>query len=363
VTGGTWAAPGRVNLIGEHTDYNDGFVLPLALPQRTVVTARRSAGTSVVRSEQQPDELVRFAADSVEPGEVSGWGGYVAGVVWALREAGYPVGDAEVVIDSDVPQGAGLSSSAALSCATALAWNDLYDLGIGRSELALLAQRAENDFVGMPCGVMDQMISMHGRPGQALFLDTRSLEFTHVPLELATAGLTLLVVDTRAPHRLVEGEYASRRADCEAAAKQLGVPALRDVSVEQLGALPDRLARRARHVVTENQRVLDVVTVLRDGGDPRQIGPMLTESHASLRDDFDVTVPETDVASEALLRAGAYGSRITGGGFGGCVIGLVETKDVPPATEAVRDAFTRSGFTEPRVFSATPSAGAARLAE
>lgn len=363
MNGGTWAAPGRVNLIGEHTDYNDGYVLPIALAQRTVVTAVRSPGrTTIVRSTQRPDEVVTFSAATVEPGEVTGWGAYVAGVVWALREAGYDVGDAAIVIDSDVPQGAGLSSSAALECAVSQTWSDLFDLGVDRMEQARLAQRAENEFVGTPCGIMDQMVALHARAGHALFLDTRSLEMSHLPLDLAAAGLALIVVDTRAPHRLVEGEYAARRADCEEAAKQIGVKALRDATYDQLAGLPERVQKRARHVIAENSRVLDTVKVLRSGRDIREIGPLLTESHVSLRDDFEVTVPETDATVEALLRAGAYGARITGGGFGGSVIGLVDASRTDAAVETVRSAFAYQGFTAPNAFVAQASDGAKRLA-
>ncbi len=358
--GVTWAAPGRVNVIGEHTDYNDGYVLPIALPQRTVVTAVSAATVSTVRSAQKTGE-VTFDARTVEPDEVSGWGAYVAGVLWALRAARHGVGNVNLSIDSDVPHGAGLSSSAALTCAVAAACSDLFDLGLDRFALAALAQRAENDFVGMPCGIMDQMAAMHSTAGHALFLDTRSLEITHVPFHFAAAGLALLVVDTRAPHRLVEGEYAARRADCEAAAKALGVPALRDASESRLGELPEHVRRRARHVITENTRVLDAVAILQDGQDPRRLGPLLTASHTSLRDDFEVSVAETDLAVEALLEGGAYGARITGGGFGGCVIGLVDTDNVGPATDSVTSAFYRAGFTEPHAFTALPSAGAERL--
>jgi galactokinase len=360
---GTWVAPGRVNLIGEHTDYNDGFVLPIALPFQVTVTAARAPGrTTTVRSTQAPDDVVRFPALEVEPGDLDGWGAYVAGVMWSIRSAGHEIGNLGLVIDSTVPAGAGLSSSAALECAVARACSDLFGLGLDPTTLARLAQRAENDFVGVPCGIMDQMVAMHGHTGHALFLDTRTLETTHVPLNLGLAGLTLLVVDTKAKHELVDGEYAARRQDCEEAAKQLGVPALRDATIEMLDELPDRILARARHVVTENARVHDVVSVLQSGADLRQIGPLLTESHVSLRDDFQVTVPETDVAVQALLGAGAYGARITGGGFGGSVIGLVDTRDVAVATAQVKQAFARCGFDEPSAFVATPSAGAHRAA-
>jgi galactokinase len=360
---GTWAAPGRINLIGEHTDYNDGYVLPMALPHQVTVTAVRSPGrTTIVRSTQAPDDVVTFSAATVAPGDVDGWGAYVAGVMWAIRNAGHDVGELGLVIDSDVPAGAGLSSSAALECAVAITCNDMFGLGIDSIDLAQLAQRAENEFVGMPCGLMDQMISMHGAQGYALFLDTRSLESEYVPFDLAGNGLVLIVVDTKAAHELVGSEYADRRRDCEEAAKLLGVDALRDATVESVRELPDHVRARARHVVTENARVLDVVSILKSGRDLREIGPLLTESHVSLRDDFDVSVPETDIAVHALLSAGAYGARITGAGFGGSVIGLVDTKSAASAMSAVKRAFERCGFVEPSAFLTAPAAGARRIA-
>ncbi len=362
MTNGRWAAPGRVNLIGEHTDYNDGYVLPLALAQRAVVQAEFAHHAPTrVRSRQAPGEEVTFDAHTVEPRDVSGWAAYVAGVVWALRVDGHTVGNLDVTVDGDVPLGAGLSSSAALECAAGLAWAHLFGLRLAKTELARVCQRAENEFVGAPTGIMDQMAAMHGREGHAVFIDTRTLRVSHVPFDLTGAGLALLVVDTRAPHRHVDGEYASRRRACEEAAEVLGVDALRDARLEQLDALPDRLLPRARHVVTENARVLEVVELLRSGADPRVIGPVLTASHLSLRDDFEVTVPEVDVAFDALLDAGAYGARITGGGFGGCVIALVDADRVDAAADAVRSAYANRRFGEPATFTAVPSAGAHRL--
>ncbi|HEU4539836.1 MAG TPA: galactokinase [Jiangellaceae bacterium] len=359
---GRWAAPGRVNLIGEHTDYNDGYVLPLALAQRVVVQAEFAHHTPTrVRSRQAPGEETTFDAHTVAPGDVCSWAAYVAGVVWALRTDGHTVGNLDVTVDGNVPLGAGLSSSAALECAAGLAWAHLFGLRLAKTELAKVCQRAENEFVGAPTGIMDQMVAMHGREGHAVFIDTRTLQVSHVPLDLATAGLALLVVDTRAPHRHVDGEYAARRRACEEAARLLGVPALRDARIEQLDVLPDQLLPRARHVVTENARVLEVVELLRSGADPRIIGPILTASHLSLRDDFGVTVSEVDVAFDTLLDVGAYGARITGGGFGGCVIALVDANRADVSADAVRSAYARYGFNEPFSFIAVPSAGAHRL--
>jgi len=367
---GVWAAPGRVNLIGEHTDYNDGFVLPLALPQRVLVAAAPVAAgvSSTVRSMQQPDASVSFVAATVEPGDVGGWAAYAAGVFWALRSAGHLVPDVDLVLDGDVPLGAGLSSSAAVECAVAVALCDIVGWTPDATTLALHAKRAENVFVGAPTGVMDQMASMHGRAGHLVYLDTRSLAVEHVPFDLSSHGLSLLVIDTRAAHALVDGQYAERRQTCDAAARLLGVTALRDITVDGLESalrlLPDDVSRRrVRHVVTENARVLDVVEMLRArGADPRRIGPALTASHASLRDDFEVTVPELDVAVESALSAGAHGARMTGGGFGGCVIALVERPAVEVVTHRVTDAFDRAGFDKPELFVVTASDGARRLA-
>ena len=360
-----WAAPGRVNLIGEHTDYNDGFVLPLALPHRVVAAAAVGDGDRLRMVSGQRGKPVEVDVSALEPGAVSGWASYVAGVVWALREAGHKVGALDIRVDGDVPAGAGLSSSAALECATALAVADLFGLAIDRATLARLAQHAENDFVGMPCGIMDQSASLLCTDAHALFLDTRSGATEQVPLDLAEAGLALLVVDTKAPHRLTDGAYAARRRDCERAAATLGVPYLRDVGVADLDdALArlddDTVRRRVRHVVTENDRVLSVVDLLRDGR-VRDTGPLLTASHASLRDDFEVTVPELDTAMEAALEAGAFGARMTGGGFGGCVIALVDTDATDRVTAGGRAALGECGFYPPEWFVTRASAGAVRL--
>ena len=363
---GRWWAPGRVNLIGEHTDYNDGFVLPLALAQG-VAAAARVADEPVLRVRSaQLGATVEVPLATIAPGVPAGWAGYVAGVAWALREAGCDVPGLDVVVDGDIPVGAGLSSSAALECAVAVAWNDLGGLGLSLDELAAAARRAENDVVGAPTGGMDQMASLHGRAGHLVFLDTRSLAVEPVPFDPPSAGLALLVIDSKAPHALVEGEYAERRRSCEQAAAILGVPALRDVAVGDLDAAlarldDDLLRRRIRHVVTENARVLEVVAALRAGDDPRTIGPALTASHASMRDDFEITVPEIDTAATAALDAGAHGARMTGGGFGGCVLALVDTDAVEPVVRAVEAAYDAAGFRPPVAFMATAADGARRL--
>ncbi|MFL6128545.1 MAG: galactokinase [Mycobacteriales bacterium] len=361
-----WAAPGRLNLIGEHTDYNGGFVLPVALPYATTAAVQpRTDGRLRLRSAQRGGEETTLRVADLVPGTVDGWAGYVAGVVWALREAGHDVGGGfDVEVDGDVPEGAGLSSSAALECAVAAAVDDVAGLGLARPELALLAQRAENAFVGVPSGVMDQMASMLCTRAHALFLDCRSLEVQQVPLDLAAAGLAVLVVDTRTPHRLTDGEYGRRRAACEAAARRLGVPALRDLPVAELDAALARLdddeqRRRVRHVVTEDDRVLRTVEALR-AGRPADVGPLLSASHASLRDDYEVTVPQLDVAAAAAEQAGALGARMTGGGFGGCVLALVAADRTGQVRDAVRAAYAEAGFGEPGFFEAVPSQGAHR---
>ncbi|MFB7666504.1 galactokinase [Kitasatospora sp. NPDC056138] len=363
---GVWAAPGRVNLIGEHTDYNAGFVLPIALPQTTRVAARRREdGRLRLYSAQGDGTITDLPLDGLAPGVTAGWAGYPAGVFWALAEAGHPVGGADLSVSSDVPAGAGLSSSAALECATAAALNDLYGLGLSAPELALIAQRAENAFVGVPCGAMDQMASACCTGGSALFLDTRTLEQRHVPLDLAAAGLRLLVIDTRVKHDLGDGAYATLRAGCERAAGLLGLPALRDLGPADLAAavdrLPGELGPLVRHVVTENQRVTETVDHL-VRGEIAALGPVLTAGHASLREDYQVSCPETDLAVETAVAAGALGARMTGGGFGGSVIALVEAARLAGVSDAVRAAFRSAGFAAPVVFTAVPSAGVRRLA-
>lgn len=362
---GVWAAPGRVNIIGEHTDYNDGFALPMALPQTTVLGARRrDDGLLRIHSTRDEGRITELVVADLAPGRVDGWARYPAGVVWALRERGLPVGGADLHVDSSVPVGAGLSSSAALECAVALAYDELYGLRLARPELARVAQYAENAFAGVPCGVMDQMASVCCAEGSALLLDSRSLDVRQVPFDLAGHGLRLLVLDTGVQHDLADGAYATLRAGCEGAAKLLGLPALRDLTGTQLpGALaklPDDLVPLVRHVVTENARVEQAVALLA-AGDPEALGPLLTAGHASLRDDYRVSCPETDLAVESAVRAGALGARMTGGGFGGSVIALVPYDAAGAVARAVAQAFAAAGYGPPAVLEAVPSAGARRL--
>lgn len=369
---GVWSAPGRVNLIGEHTDYNDGFVLPFAIPHRTYAAVgmrddKRIRVTSTFSAEiveaglDELNELFPTAAD--EDPAVAEWAAYPLGVAWALQLAGAVGAGADIAIASDVPVGAGLSSSAAIEGATASALNDLWNTGLDDTALAQIGRRSENEAVGAPTGIMDQMASMLGESDAALFLDCRTLDAHLVPLNMTTTGLAILVMDTRVSHAHSTGGYRERRAACERGAAAFGVPALRDLAISDLDRAAELLDevtfRRVRHIVTENQRVLDTVRMLRTEG-PRAIGDLLVTSHASMRDDFEISMPELDTAVDAALAAGALGARMTGGGFGGAAIALVEQSAVEKVSDAVTAAFAASAFTPPHLFTVTPSAGAHR---
>jgi galactokinase len=359
---GAWRAPGRVNLVGEHTDYNEGFALPLAIgPGVSAAAARRDDGLLALTSRQADGADVRLPLDELRPGSVDGWAAYPAGVAWALRAAGYPIGGVSMAFDSDLPLGAGLSSSAALECSVALALTELHGLTVPRPQLADIARRAENDFVGAPTGIMDQSAALLCQAGHALLLDCRSGIGTAVPLDPPAAGLALLVIDTRVRHALTDGGYGSRRKACEDAAAALGVRSLRDITdSSELVGLDPLLQRRARHVVTENSRVLAAAALLR-AGQLAGIGPVLTASHASLRDDFEVSWPAADATVETALQAGACGARMTGGGFGGSVIALVYADRAPSLRAAIASRFAREGWPAPRFIEAVPSAGARRI--
>jgi galactokinase len=366
VPDGVWLAPGRANLMGEHTDYNDGYVLPFALGQGVAVAAARGPeGRLALCSRQRPSPGAEIDLDGLEPGQITGWAAYPAGVAWALGSAGYQVPGARIAIDSDLPEGAGLSSSAALECATALALTELAGLDVPRPELAGLARRAENDFVGVPSGIMDQSASLLGQPGHALLLDCRSRDSAQIPFDPARGGARLLLIDTRARHELRSGEYGRRRAECARAVRLLGIPSLRYLTDHgETGRLSDPvLRRRARHVVTDNARVLSVVALLRSasGAAYRQIGVLLTRAHRSLRDDFEISWPEADVAVDAGLAAGALGARMMGGGFGGSVLALVPEGAQDAVRAAVSGAFAGRSWTEPGFLEAAPSGGARRL--
>ncbi len=363
----TWSAPGRANLIGEHTDYNDGFVLPFAITQRTVAAAaRRDDGVITVGSTLAPSTVTMRVAD-IAPGAVDGWAGYPLGVAWALaRVRDVPAGaGADLFIHSDVPAGAGLSSSAALVVASAAALAALWGLELSTAELAKAGHRAENEIVGAPTGVMDEYASLLGQPDAAVFLDCRSLRARSVPLRLAPAGLALVLTDTGERHAHASGGYAARRASCERGAARLGVPALRDLGIADLpraeAALDAETFRRVRHVVTEDARVEATVADL-ESGDLAAAGRELTASHYSMRDDYEITTRALDLAVEAALSAGALGARMTGGGFGGSTITLIAADRVPRLTAAVEAAFSAAGFGRPRVSTVTPGPGAHREA-
>jgi len=358
---GVWHAPGRANLMGEHTDYNEGWVLPFALDRGVVVAAaRRDDDVLDIRS-HQADGPVTVPLATLRAGSVTGWAAYPAGVAWALREAGLAVGGASLVIDSNLPQGAGLSSSAAIECATAIALASLYRVSVTRPELATLARRAENEMVGVPSGIMDQSASLLSETGHALLLDCRAGDSTPVPLDPAASGLALLLVDTGVRRALTDGRYALRRRECEQAARALGVRSLRDVDdPARAAAIGDPvLARRARHVISDNCRVRAAVNLLQ-AHDLAGLGPLLHASHASLRDDFEISWPEANVAAEAAERAGGLGARMMGGGFGGSVLALVPADSAGPR-EAIVAEYTGRGWPAPRFLPAPPSAGARRL--
>lgn len=363
---GRWAAPGRVNLIGEHVDYAAGLCLPLALPQRTVVAAaRRDDGRVRLRSTTERAGWDGPLVD-IGRGTPAGWAGYAAGVLWALRAAGHPVCGLDLLVGDTVPPGAGLASSAALECAVAVAVDELAGLGLagtdaGRAALAAACRRAENEVVGAPTGGMDQAAALRCTARHALLLDCLDWSAQQVPFDLTADGLTLLVIDTRVRHRLVDGQYGRRRDAVERAAAALGVATLRETSPDDLAALDDPLQRRrACHVVSEIARVREVAGLLRQRR-VREIGPVLDASHASLRDDYEVSCAELDTAVTAARHAGALGARMTGGGFGGSALALVASDATDRIGDAVRAAFERAGHREPSFLVAVPSPGADRL--
>jgi galactokinase len=350
---GVWSAPGRVNLIGEHTDYNEGFVLPFAIDRRTyAAVGERSDQVARIASAFTGEE-VEFEISQIQRETVSGWSAYPLGVAWSLIQSGVKLQGFDLYVESNVPVGAGLSSSAAIECSVALALNDLWGSGFSRSDLARVGQRAENEIVGAPTGIMDQTASLFGQVDHAVFLDCRTLEAKPTWLALRENGLEILVMDTRVAHRLTDGGYAARRQSCEEAARLLGVSSLRDVSVESLEAsrdlLEDVVYKRARHVVTENERVTQTVELLSSSG-PKAIGQLMIESHASMRDDFQISISELDVAVETAIAEGAIGARMTGGGFGGAAIALIESGKVASLCTAVIDKFQDHGFEKPEVF-------------
>ncbi|PPF77866.1 galactokinase [Subtercola sp. Z020] len=371
---GFWSAPGRVNLIGEHTDYNQGFVLPFAIDRRAVVAlgAAPDARPTARVSSTFSAEIVEIALDDLAPDALDGWSAYPLGVAWALAERASAAAAAAsgtrtdlpgftLHIHSAVPIGAGLSSSAAIECATAVALNEFWQLGLTPKELARVGQIAENQAVGAPTGIMDQSASMLGRSDAAVFLDCRSMQTESVPLGLGAEGLEVLVIDTRVSHDHATGGYAARRASCELAAATMGVESLRDLAPADLPRmqeeLDDETFRRARHIVTENDRVEETVRRLETSG-PRAIGDLLDASHVSMRDDFEISVPELDLAVEVSQANGAIGARMTGGGFGGSALALVPHAARPALKAAILKAFAEQHFRRPDLFVVQPSAGA-----
>lgn len=362
---GIWSAPGRVNLIGEHTDYNGGFVLPFAIDRRTrVAVRRRSDGRKRVISTFPGSTPAEAGLDGLGPGSVTGWAAYPLGVVWAMREAGADFDGFDMLIDSSVPAGAGLSSSAAIECAAAVAINDLSGANLSRTKLALIGQRAENEVVGAPTGIMDQSASLLAMAGSAVFIDCRSHASELVPLDLAGADLVLQIFDTKVSHSHATGGYADRRASCERGAAGLGVDSLREVDVADLPRaaekLDDETFRRVRHVVTENERVQRAVQILRTQG-PTAIGALLDASHQSMRDDFEISCPELDLAVGIARSNGAIGARMTGGGFGGSAIALTPVAAAETTRTAVLSGFKRAGWTLPDVFEVQTADGAGRV--
>ena len=351
-------APGRVNLIGEHIDYSEGFVLPFAIADRAYAAiAARSDGLVRIASHQRKEKIFSIDISDVKPGSKGDWEKYVLGVLWSL---GITTG-VDILVDGSVPSGAGLSSSAALECSVAVGLNALFSLERSKQDLARATQKAENDYVGMPCGIMDQSVSLMGQAGAALLLDCRDLTTENIPFDVASAGLELLIIDTQAHHALVDGGYAERRAACESVAGKLSIPSMRHLTLEVLETNREKLTAtefiRARHAVTEIARVLEAVTALR-ASDFATLGKLINASHASLRDDYAVSCPELDVAVDASVAAGAMGSRMVGGGFGGSAIALIKASDVQKTKDAVLAAFEAKGFKKPRFFTSLPSAGA-----
>ena len=352
------SAPGRVNLIGEHVDFLDGFVLPFAISDATTVAIARNSSNKVRCASIQKKGIVSTVnCTDIAPKSGEAWTRYPIGVLWSLGiETGI-----DILVDGQVPLGAGLSSSAALECAIATAINQLFDLGLTLPELARAAQRAENIYVGMPCGIMDQSVSLMATQGNALLLDTRDLSIEQIPFNIAPLGLELLVIDTQVHHALVDGGYAERRASCEKAVADLGITSLRDISITDFVARKSELDAktylRAFHGVTEMQRVLDAVALLK-AGDFVGFGEIVTAAHISLRDNYTVSCPELNLAVDTALKFGALGSRMIGGGFGGSAIALIKAKDSELVKSETKSAFMAARFKSPRFFSALPSAGA-----
>jgi len=352
------SAPGRVNLIGEHIDFSEGFVLPFAINDCTdVAISKTNENVIKIASVQRSSEVISVAISDISPDRKGDWERYVLGVIWAL---GIKTG-LEIFIDGKVPVGAGLSSSAALEASIATALNSLFSLGHDLPTLALLCQKAENDYVGMPCGIMDQSVSLMAEKGSALLLDCRDLTTKNISFNVSSHGLELLIIDTQVHHELVDGGYAERRASCDSVVAKLNITSLRHLSVDQLLSRRSEVTEtefiRAHHGVTEIQRVLDAVIAL-EKSDFKELGRFINESHVSLRDDYTVSCPELNCAVDASLAAGALGARMVGGGFGGSAIALVKAENVEKTKLTIQVAFSEAGYKAPRFFTSLPSQGA-----
>ena len=352
------AAPGRVNLIGEHIDYSDGFVLPFAIADRTFCAIGKRTDRLVrIASAQRKNKIISIDLDDIKPATQGTWERYALSVIWALEiKTGI-----DVMIDGHVPLGAGLSSSAALECSVATALNDLFSLGFDLESLARLTQKGENEYVGVPCGIMDQSVSLMAKRGSALLLDCRDLSSRNVRFDVASSGLELLIIDTQAHHSLTDGGYAERRASCDSAVAKLSIRSMRELTLERLEASKNLLSSteylRARHAVTEICRVLIAVKAL-EKRDFIELGRLLNASHASLRDDYNVSCPELNLGVDSAISAGALGARMVGGGFGGSAIALIRASRTQETIKTIETQFKKNKFKTPRFFSSLPSQGA-----
>lgn len=363
ITVTAWA-PGRVNIIGEHTDYTGGFVFPMAIGFGVTATVTKRADQIISMKSNQMPNTVEIPLQELKPGAVSGWAAYVAGSVWSVNRS-FPISiGLDIELKSDLPLGAGMSSSAAVECSVILAVVELFDLSIPKRELARWAKDAENLFVGVPTGSMDQVASFFGKLNHALFFDTRDDLIEEVPINLASKNSVFAIIDTQTKHALIDGGYAARRADCEIASTELNVEYLRDVTdldaaikLLESKLINSRVIKRLKHVVSENGRVLEAVNALKNN-DLIQLGALMDSSHASLRDDFEVSCPELNTAVEVAKNVGAYGARMMGGGFGGSAIALIEEQRIPALMDNVKKAFSDLGYPTPRVYQVTASEGA-----